>query len=45
MALVQGTMFYASELACNGDKGVKGEYQRAINRMGRATLGEFRSTP
>ena len=45
VALVQGTMLYASEFTCNGVKGVKGEYQRAINRMGRATLGVFRSTP
>ena len=45
MATVQGTMLYASELTWNGRKGVEGEYQRAINRIGRSTLGAFRSTP
>ena len=45
MAIVQGTMLYASELTWSGGQGVEGEYQRAINRMGRATLGAFRSTP
>ena len=38
-------MLYASELTWGGGKGVEGEYQAAINRMGRATLGAFRSTP
>ena len=38
MAIVQGTMLYASELTWNGKKGLEGEYQKAINRMGRATL-------
>ena len=38
-------MLYASELTWNGEVGVEGEHQRAINRMGRATLGVFRSTP
>jgi ribonuclease HI len=45
MSLVQGTMLYASELTWKGQKGVEGEYQRAINRMARSTLGSFRSTP
>ena len=45
MAIIQGTMLYASELTWGGGKGVEGEYQAAINRMGRATLGAFRSTP
>ena len=44
-AIVQGTMLYAAELACSGQKGVEREYQWAINRMGRSTLGAFRSTP
>lgn len=42
MAIVQGTVLCASELTWNG--GV-GEYQRAINRTGKSTLGAFRSTP
>ena len=29
----------------NGGKGIEGEYQAAINRMGRATLGTYKSTP
>ena len=45
LALVQGTILYASELTWAGQKGVEGEYQRAINRMARSTLGAFRSTP
>ena len=45
MAIIQGTMLYTSELTWNGGKGVEGEYQAAINRMGRATLGAYRSTP
>ena len=45
MAIVQGTMLSASELTWNGGKGVEGEHQRAISRMGRNTLGVFRSTP
>ena len=44
MSLVQGTMLYAAEPTWNGQKGVEGEYQRAINRMARSTLGVFRST-
>ena len=32
------------DLTCNG-KGVAREYQDAINRMGKATLGAFQSTP
>ena len=44
-AVVQGTMLYAAELTWNGKKKVEGEYQQAINRMGRAKLGAFRSTP
>ena len=38
-------MLYAAELTWGGQKGVEGEYQRAINRMARAALGAFRSTP
>ena len=45
LALIQGTMLYASELTWSGQRGVVGEYQRAINRMARSTLGAFRSTP
>ena len=45
MALVQGTMLYAAELTWSGQKSIEGEYQRAINRMARSTLGAFRSTP
>ena len=44
MALVQGTMLYAAELTWSGQRGIEGEYQRAINQMARATLGAFRST-
>ena len=40
-----GTMPYVSELTWNGKKGVEGDHQAAINRMGRANLGAFRSTP
>lgn len=43
-AIVQGTMLYASEITWNGGVGVEGD-QRAINRMGWATLGVFWSTP
>ena len=42
-AIVQGTMLYTAELTGNGRKGGEGEYQSAINRMGRATLRAFRS--
>lgn len=35
-------MLYATELTWNG---VESEYQRAINRMARSTLGAFRPTP
>jgi len=38
-------MLYAAELTWSGQKGIEGEYQRAINRMARSTLGAFRSTP
>ena len=38
-------MVYALELTWNGGKGAKKEYQLAINRMGRASLGAFRFTP
>jgi hypothetical protein len=38
-------MLYASELTWNGGKEVEKEYQLAINRMGQASLGAFRSTP
>ena len=44
-AIVQGTMLYGAELTWNGKKTIAGEYQDAINRMARATLGAFRSTP
>ena len=44
-AIVQGTMLYASELTWSGGKEVEKEYQLAINRMGRASLGAFQSTP
>ena len=40
-AIVQGTMLHASELTWNGGKEVEKEYQLAINRMGRASLGAF----
>ena len=36
-------MLYGAELTWNGKKTVEREYQDAINRMGRATLGAFRS--
>ena len=45
MALVQGTMLYAAELTWSGQRNIEGEYQQAINRMARSTLGAFRSTP
>lgn len=45
LALVQGAMLFAAELTWAGQRGVEGEYQRAINRMARSTLGAFRSTP
>ena len=38
-------MLYASELTWNGKKGFEDEYQLAINRMSRASLGAFPSTP
>ena len=38
-------MLYAAELTWKGQKSFKDEYQLAINRMGRATLGAFQSTP
>ena len=38
-------MLYAAELTWSGQEDVEREYQRAINRMGRFTLGAFRSTP
>ena len=44
-AIVQGTMLYASELTWNGKSTVEEEYQLAINRMSRAALGAFPSTP
>ena len=44
-AIVQGTLLYAAGLTWNGRSGMEGEYQAFINRMGRATLGAFRSTP
>ena len=39
MAIIQGTMLYASELTWGGGRGVEGEQQVAINRMDKATLG------
>ena len=45
MAIIQGTKLYAFKLMWNGGKGVEGEYQVAIKRMDRATLGACRSTP
>ena len=45
MAIVQGTMLYGAELTWNGKKTIEGEYQAAISRMGRTTLGVFPSTP
>ena len=44
-AIVQGTMLYASELTWNGKENVENEYQLAINRMGRASLGAFQTMP
>ena len=44
-SIIQATMLYAAELTWNGGKNVEGGYQKAINRMGRSTLGAFRSTP
>lgn len=44
-SLVQGTMLYRAELTQNGQGGVEGEYQRAVDRMARSTLGAFRPTP
>lgn len=45
MAIIQGTMLYASELTWRGQRGMEGEHQAAINRMRRATLGAFKTTP
>ena len=45
MAIAQGTMLYAAELTFNGRECLEGEYQKAIHRIGRATLGAFQSTP
>ena len=44
-AIAQGTLLYASELIWDGDKGAESEYQKAISRMGGATLWVFRSAP
>ena len=44
MSLIQGTVLYGAELTWNGQKGVEGENQRAINRMARSVLGAFRLT-
>ena len=38
-------MLYASELTRNGRDKVEGQYQLAINRMARSTLGVHQSTP
>ena len=45
MVIFQGTMLHAAEPTWNGGKWLEGEYQRAINIMGRATLGAFESAP
>ena len=42
---VLAMMLCAAELTWSGRAGVVGEYQRAIDRMARSTLGAFRSTP
>ena len=39
MSVVQGTMLNAAELTWSGQKGVEGEYQRAINCIARSALG------
>ena len=44
MAVIQGTLLYAAELTWSRRKSMEGEHQEAINCMGRATLGAFRST-
>ena len=44
-AIVQGTMLYASELTWNGKENVERECQLAINRMSRASVRAFRTTP
>ena len=44
-AIVQGTMLYASEPTWNGRGNVEREYQPAINRISRAVLGAFQTTP
>ena len=38
-------MLYGAELTWNGKRGVAREYQDDINRMGRATVRAFQSTP
>ena len=38
-------MLYAAELTRKGQRGLEGEYQAAITRMGRVTLGAFKTTP
>lgn len=43
-AIIQGTMLYAAELIWRGKK-MESEYQISINRMGRATMSAFRTTP
>ena len=44
-AIVQRTMLYASELTWDGSDKVEGQYQVAINRMARSTLGAHIMTP
>ena len=44
IALAQCAMLYVAELIWGGRSGVKGEYQQAINRIARSTLGAFQST-
>ena len=51
-AIVQGTLLYASELTWQGSgakgaggKAMERDYQKIINRMGRATIGAFQPTP
>ena len=40
MVIIPGTMLYAAELTW---KGMEGEYQAAVNRMGCVATGAFRT--
>lgn len=42
---LQQAQHSSAELTWRGQKEVEGEYQRAVNCMGRSTLGAFQSTP